>query len=337
MGLDAGEGEGRGEQHAEVVADVLGGDRFAELRLIGFGLEGSVQRDQEESGGCAGDDEQRDDLLAVAEAVRRADVVMLAAPDTAQRAIYEAEVAPNLKPGALLLFAHGFNIHFGRIVPAAGIDVGMVAPKGPGHLVRSVYVSGGGVPALFAIHQDASGTARARVMAYANGLGCTKAGIMETTFKDETESDLFGEQAVLCGGTAQLVKSAWETLVEAGYDPELAYFETMHELKLIVDLMYEEGIAGMRYSISDTAEYGDVTRGPRVITPTTKKTMQKILKEIQTGVYAQEFLLENQTSATKLNAMRRIGRQHQIEVVGNKLRDMMPWIKRNRLVDQSKN
>ena len=213
------------------------------------------------------------EVVTAAEAAKRADVIMIAIPDTAQKKAYESEIAPNLKPGALLLFAHGFNIHFKRITPAAGIDVGMVAPKGPGHLVRSVYVSGGGVPALFAVHQDATGTARARVMAYANGLGCTRAGIMETTFKDETESDLFGEQAVLCGGTAQLVKSAWETLVEAGYDPQLAYFETMHELKLIVDLMYRGGLDFMRFSISDSAEYGDYVSGPRIIDASVKARM----------------------------------------------------------------
>jgi len=266
------------------------------------------------------------EVLAVAEAVRRADVVMLAAPDTAQRAIYEAEIAPNLKPGALLLFAHGFNIHFGRIAPAAGIDVGMVAPKGPGHLVRSVYVAGGGVPALFAIHQDATGTARARTMAYANGLGCARAGIMETTFKDETESDLFGEQAVLCGGTSQLVKSAWETLVEAGYDPELAYFETLHELKLIVDLMYRGGLDFMRFSVSDTAEWGDYVSGPRIIDASVKARMKEVLGEIQDGTFARRWIAEDEAGRPEYRRLRAENSAHPIERVGKGLRRQMAFL-----------
>src|SRR5512144_935900 len=266
----------------------------------------------------------------VAEAVAAADLVMMLAPDEHQAKIYEEDVAPNLKQGAALAFAHGFNIHFGRIEPRLDLDVFMIAPKGPGHLVRSTYTQGGGVPALIAVQQDASGQARELALSYAAAIGAGRAGIIETTFREETETDLFGEQVVLCGGLTALAQAGFETLVEAGYAPEMAYFECLHELKLIVDLMYEGGIATMRYSISNTAEYGDLTRGPRIITEESKNEMRRILKEIQTGAYAQEFLLENQTGATKLNAMRRIGRQHQIEIVGGKLREMMPWIKRNR-------
>ena len=266
------------------------------------------------------------EVLTPTEAVKRANVVMIAAPDTAQKALYESEIAPNLSPGTLLLFAHGFNIHFGRIKPAAGIDVGMVAPKGPGHLVRSVYVSGGGVPALFAVAQDATGTARARTMAYANGLGCTRAGIMETTFKDETESDLFGEQAVLCGGTAQLVKSAWETLVEAGYDPELAYFETMHELKLIVDLMYRGGLDYMRFSVSDTAEWGDYTSGPRIIDASVKARMKEVLTEIQDGTFAKRWIAEDEAGRPEYRRLRAANSGHPIEKVGKALRHQMTFL-----------
>ena len=266
------------------------------------------------------------EVMTAAEAAKRADVIMIAVPDTAQKKMYEAEIAPNIKPGALLLFAHGFNIHFKRISPAEGIDVGMVAPKGPGHLVRSVYVSGGGVPALFAVHQDATGTARARVMAYANGLGCTRAGIMETTFKDETESDLFGEQAVLCGGTAQLVKSAWETLVEAGYDPQLAYFETMHELKLIVDLMYRGGLDFMRFSISDTAEYGDYVSGPRIIDASVKARMKEVLNEIQDGTFAKGWIAEDEAGRPNYKKLRTANSGHPIEKVGRELRRQMTFL-----------
>jgi len=242
-----------------------------------------------------------------------------------------------MKQGATLAFAHGFNIHFGQVMPRADLDVVMVAPKAPGHTVRSTYSQGGGVPMLIAIHQNPSGKARDMALSYAAAIGGGKAGIIETNFREETETDLFGEQTVLCGGTTALVQAGFEVLVEAGYAPEMAYFECLHELKLIVDLMYEGGIANMRYSISNNAEYGDVTRGPRIITEETKNEMRRILKEIQTGAYAQEFLLENKTGATKLNALRRIGRAHEIEQVGGKLREMMPWIKKNRLVDQTKN
>jgi ketol-acid reductoisomerase len=273
----------------------------------------------------------------VHEAVKGADFVMMLMPDEHIAKVYREDVVANMKKGATLAFAHGFNIHYDQVVPRQDLDVVMVAPKAPGHTVRGTYAQGGGVPMLIAVHQDQSKKARDMAMSYAAAIGGGKAGIIETTFKEETETDLFGEQAVLCGGCTALVQAGFETLVEAGYAPEMAYFECLHELKLIVDLMYEGGIANMRYSISNNAEYGDFTRGPRIITEQTKNEMRKILTEIQTGAYAQEFLLENQTGATKLNAMRRIGRQHAIEIVGGKLRDMMPWIKKNRLVDQSKN
>jgi ketol-acid reductoisomerase len=262
----------------------------------------------------------------VAEAVRRADAVMLAIPDTAQKAVYDADVEPNLRKGALLLFAHGFNIRFERIKPLAGIDVGMVAPKGPGHLVRSVYQAGGGVPALFAVEQDATGTARARVLAYARGIGATRAGVLETTFKEETETDLFGEQAVLCGGTAALVKMAFETLVKAGYQPELAYFETMHELKLIVDLMYRGGLNFMRFSVSDTAEYGDYVSGPRIIDERVRATMEAVLTDIQDGTFADRWIAENESGRAEFERLRAQDRDHQIEQVGARLRGAMPFL-----------
>jgi ketol-acid reductoisomerase len=271
------------------------------------------------------------------QAVQGADVVMILVPDEHQAALYRDTVEPNIKQGAALAFAHGFNIHFEQIVPRADLDVIMVAPKGPGHLVRSTYTQGGGVPSLIAVYQNASGKAREIALSYASANGGGRAGVIETNFREETETDLFGEQAVLCGGATALVQAGFETLVEAGYAPEMAYFECLHELKLIVDLMYEGGIANMRYSISNTAEYGDFTRGPRVITEQTKLEMKKILTEIQTGEFAREFILENQAGAAKLKALRRIGREHPIEVVGEKLRDMMPWIKANKIVDRSKN
>ncbi len=262
----------------------------------------------------------------VADAVREADVVMILVPDTVQKAVYEAEVAPNLRPGTLLMFAHGFNIHFGRIDPPAGIDVGMVAPKGPGHLLRSVYLAGGGVPALFAVHRDATGTARAKVLAYARALGCTRAGVLETTFAEETETDLFGEQSVLCGGTAALVKMAFETLVEAGYQPELAYFETMHELKLIVDLMYRGGLNFMRFSVSDTAEYGDYVSGPRIIDEHVRQTMRQVLAEIQDGSFARRWVAEYEAGGKEFARLRAQDRKHRIEQVGAALRAQMPFL-----------
>jgi ketol-acid reductoisomerase len=265
-------------------------------------------------------------VMDVAEAVRAGDVVMILVPDTAQKAVYDAEIGPNLRPGHLLMFAHGFNIHFGRIDPPAGVDVGMVAPKGPGHLVRSVYQAGGGVPALFAVHRDTTGTARARILAYARGLGCTRAGVLETTFAEETETDLFGEQSVLCGGTAALVKMSFETLVEAGYQPELAYFETMHELKLIVDLMYRGGLNFMRFSVSDTAEYGDYVSGPRVIDENVRATMRQLLKEIQDGSFARRWIAENDAGRPEFERLRAADREHQIEQVGAALRAQMAFL-----------
>jgi len=265
-------------------------------------------------------------VLTVADAVRVADVVMILVPDTAQKAVYDAEIAPSLRPGQLLMFAHGFNIHFKRIAPPASVDVGMVAPKGPGHLVRSVYQAGGGVPALFAVQQDASGTGRARTLAYARALGCTRAGILETTFAEETETDLFGEQSVLCGGTSALVKMAFETLVEAGYQPELAYFETMHELKLIVDLMYRGGLNFMRFSVSDTAEYGDYVSGPRIIDERVRTTMREVLAEIQDGSFAARWIRENETGRVEFEALRARDRDHRIEQVGAALRAQMPFL-----------
>ncbi|HEY7589460.1 MAG TPA: ketol-acid reductoisomerase [Candidatus Limnocylindrales bacterium] len=262
----------------------------------------------------------------VADAVREADVVMLLVPDTAQKAVYDKDIKPNLRPGQLLMFAHGFNIHFGRIDPPADIDVGMVAPKGPGHLLRSVYEQGGGVPALFAVHRDASGTARARVLAYARAIGNTRAGVLETTFKEETETDLFGEQALLCGGVSALVKAAFETLVEAGYQPELAYFETMHELKLIVDLMYRGGLNFMRFSVSDTAEYGDYVSGPRIVEGA-KATMRDVLAEIQSGQFAKRWVAEQESGGREFARLRAQDRDHQIEKVGAELRAKMPFVK----------
>ncbi|MDH5800732.1 MAG: ketol-acid reductoisomerase [Gammaproteobacteria bacterium] len=270
-------------------------------------------------------------------AVKNADVVMILAPDEHQAKLYRDNVAPNIKEGAALAFAHGFNIHFGQIEPRADLDVIMIAPKGPGHLVRSTYTQGGGVPSLIAVYQNASGKAKELALSYASANGGGRAGIIETNFREETETDLFGEQAVLCGGATALVQAGFETLVEAGYAPEMAYFECLHELKLIVDLMYEGGIANMRYSISNTAEYGDLTRGPRVITGETKDEMRRILTEIQNGEFAREFILENQSGAATLKAKRRIGREHQIEVVGEKLRSMMSWISKNKIVDKTKN
>ena len=276
-------------------------------------------------------------VKSVEEAVAWADIVMLLAPDEHQAAIYRNSVEPKLKQGAALAFAHGFNIHFQQILPRRDLDVFMIAPKGPGHLVRSTYTQGGGVPCLIAIHQDASGQAKALSLSYASANGGGRPGIIETTFKEETETDLFGEQVVLCGGLTALIQAGFETLVEAGYAPEMAYFECLHETKLIVDLIYEGGIANMRYSISNTAEYGDFTRGPRIITEETRKEMKKILNEIQTGRFAREFILENQSGAPVMKAERRISREHQIEQVGATLRAMMPWIAKNRLVDRDKN
>ncbi|MDN3546218.1 MAG: ketol-acid reductoisomerase [Roseateles asaccharophilus] len=276
-------------------------------------------------------------VAEIAEAVKAADVVMILLPDEQIAEVYKKEVEPNIKQGASLAFAHGFNVHYGQVTPRADLDVWMVAPKAPGHTVRGTYTQGGGVPHLIAVYADKSGKARDLALSYAAANGGGKAGIIETNFREETETDLFGEQAVLCGGTVELIKAGFETLVEAGYAPEMAYFECLHELKLIVDLIYEGGIANMNYSISNNAEYGEYVTGPRVVTEETKKAMKQCLKDIQTGEYAKSFILENKAGAPTLISRRRLTSEHQIEQVGEKLRAMMPWIKKNRLVDQSKN
>ncbi|HYJ00068.1 MAG TPA: ketol-acid reductoisomerase [Thermoleophilaceae bacterium] len=266
------------------------------------------------------------EVTTIADAASRGDVVMVLLPDEKQGKLWNEEIKDGIAPGNLLLFAHGFSIHFDQIDPGPGVDVGMVAPKGPGHLVRRQFTEGAGVPGLMAIHADDSGTARDLVLAYAKGIGCTRGGVIETTFKDETETDLFGEQAVLCGGVSELVRAGYETLVDAGYDPRLAYFECLHELKLIVDLMYEKGITGMRYSISNTAEYGDLTRGKRVITDDTRQAMKDILGEIQSGEFAREWIAENNAGQENFKRMREEQADHQIEREGKQLRSMMDWI-----------
>lgn len=271
------------------------------------------------------------EVATVANAVKSSDVVMMLVPDEKQAKLYKEEISQYLEVGNALVFAHGFNIHYGQIVPPAGVDVFMVAPKGPGHMVRRTYTEGSGVPCLIAVHQDATGLARELALAYSNGIGGARAGVLETTFKDETETDLFGEQAVLCGGCTALIKAGFETLVEAGYAPENAYFECLHEMKLIVDLMYQGGMAAMRYSISDTAEYGDYMIGNRIVTDETKKEMKKVLTEIQDGTFARNWLMENQVGRPQFNAMRRMESEHPIEKVGTELRDMMSWIDTKKL------
>jgi len=266
------------------------------------------------------------EVTSVGDAASRGDVVMVLLPDEKQGEIWESEIRDGIAEGNLLMFAHGFSIHFGTIEPGPGVDVGMVAPKSPGHLVRRQYQEGRGVPGLAAVHQDATGNARDLVLAYAKGIGCTRAGVIETTFKDETETDLFGEQSVLCGGVTELVRAGFETLVEAGYDPRLAYFECLHELKLIVDLMYEKGITGMRYSISNTAEYGDLTRGPKVVTEESRRAMKKILSDIQSGDFAREWIAENRAGQENFQRMREEQQGHEIEKVGSELRSHMDWI-----------
>jgi ketol-acid reductoisomerase len=267
-------------------------------------------------------------VTTVANAAQQADVIQILLPDEHQAKVYQEEIKPYLTTGKSLVFSHGFNIHFGQIVPPADVDVFMVAPKSPGHMVRRVYTEGAGVPALFAVYQDASGQAQDMALAYAKGIGSTRAGVLETSFKEETETDLFGEQAVLCGGASELVKAGFDTLVEAGYQPEIAYFECLHELKLIVDLMYEGGVSYMRYSISDTAQYGDMTVGKRIVTDETRKEMKKVLTEIQNGEFAKNWLLENQANRPAFNAMTKMGENHLIEKVGKELRGMMTWLKK---------
>jgi ketol-acid reductoisomerase len=265
-------------------------------------------------------------VLSAAEAARRGDMVIMLVPDDVQARLYRSDVAAELKAGKVLMFAHGFNIHFNQIVAPKDVDVIMVAPKGPGHLVRRQYEEGKGVPSLIAVHQDASGRAKELALAYAKGIGATRAGVIETTFAEETETDLFGEQAVLCGGVTELIMAGFDTLVEAGYQPEIAYFECLHELKLIVDLIWEHGISGMRYSISDTAEYGDLTRGPVVIDEATRDRLRRMLADIRSGAFAREWILENQAGRPVFNALQRQGKEHPIEVVGKRLRAMMSWI-----------
>jgi len=276
-------------------------------------------------------------VAEIADAVKSADIVMLLLPDEQIASVYKNDVEPHIKQGASLAFAHGFNVHYGQVVPRADLDVWMVAPKAPGHTVRSTYTQGGGVPHLIAVHADKSGKARDLALSYAAANGGGKAGVIETNFREETETDLFGEQAVLCGGAVELIKAGFETLTEAGYAPEMAYFECLHELKLIVDLIYEGGIANMNYSISNNAEYGEYVTGPKIVTDETKQAMRQALKDIQTGEYAKSFILENRAGAPTLLSRRRLTAEHPIEQVGEQLRAMMPWIKKNRLVDQSKN
>ncbi|VBB06887.1 ketol-acid reductoisomerase [Lucifera butyrica] len=287
--------------------------------IVGL-YEGSKSREKAEAQGLK--------VAAVSQAVAVADITMILIPDEKQAKVYREEIAPNLKDGAALAFAHGFNIHFNQIIPPANIDVFMVAPKGPGHLVRRVFTEGGGVPCLMAVQQDYTGKARELALAYARGIGGTRAGVLVTTFQEETETDLFGEQAVLCGGVTALIKAGFETLVEAGYQPESAYFECMHEMKLIVDLLYEGGMAAMRYSVSDTAEYGDYVTGPRIITDATKAEMKKVLAEIQDGTFARNWILENQANRPSFTATRRKEANHPIEAVGKELRGMMGWLKK---------
>ncbi|WP_372784126.1 ketol-acid reductoisomerase [Phenylobacterium sp.] len=276
-------------------------------------------------------------VMSVADAAKWADAVMVLAPDELQRDIYKADIAPNIRDGAALLFAHGLNVHFNLIEPAPGIDVLMVAPKGPGHTVRGEYQKGGGVPCLIAVHQDATGGAMDLGLAYASAIGGGRSGIIETNFREECETDLFGEQAVLCGGLVELIRAGFETLVEAGYAPEMAYFECLHEVKLIVDLIYEGGIANMNYSISNTAEYGEYVSGPRVVTAETKAEMKRILDDIQSGRFVRDFMQENAVGAPSFKATRKRGAEHQIEEVGQRLRAMMPWITKNKLVDTARN
>ena len=324
--------------------------RGKKVAIVGYGSQGHAHANNLkdsgvdvvvcERGGSASEAKARNagfSVVATPEAVAGADVVMMLVPDEHQAKVYREEIGPDLKKGAALGFAHGFNIHFEQIVPREDLDVIMIAPKGPGHLVRSTYLQGGGVPSLIAVYQNASGQAREIALSYASANGGGRAGVIETTFREECETDLFGEQVVLCGGLTALIQNGFETLVEAGYAPEMAYFECLHEVKLIVDLIYEGGIANMRYSISNTAEYGDLTRGPRLITDGTKQEMKRILREIQTGQFAREFIGENLAGAPVLKAGRRLSAEHPIEQVGAKLRDMMPWIKANKIVDQSRN
>jgi ketol-acid reductoisomerase len=323
--------------HNNINEEVLHSKKIA---IIGYGSQGHAHAlNLKESGfdvvvglrgGKSWDKAVQDgvDVCSVAEATAAADIIMVLLPDEHQPKVYEESIKPHLQPGNALVFAHGFNIHFSQIVPPADVDVFLVAPKGPGHLVRRTYTEGAGVPALYAVYQDYSGQARELALAYAKGIGSARAGVLETTFQEETETDLFGEQAVLCGGATSLIKAGFETLVEAGYQPEVAYFECLHELKLIVDLLYEGGLSNMRYSISDTAQWGDFVSGPRVVNEDTKARMKDILKDIQTGVFAKGWILENQANRPQFNAINRNENNHLIEQVGRELRALMPFIKK---------
>jgi ketol-acid reductoisomerase len=310
------------------------------IGIIGFGSQGHAHAQNLRDSGCdvlvaeAKDTEGWKaakkagfTVTDAATVAKESDIIVMLVPDTLQAKVYREAIQKELSAGKMLMFAHGFNIHFGQILPPENIDVTMIAPKCPGHMLRRVYTEGSGAPAIIAVHQDASGKAKNIALAYARGIGCTKAGVIETTFAEETETDLFGEQTVLCGGVTSMVKAGFETLVEAGYQPEIAYFECFHELKLIVDLMYQGGLSYMRYSVSDTAEYGDYTRGPRIIDELVKDRMRQILAEIQTGSFAREWILENQAGRPVYNALKKMDAQHQIEIVGEKLRSMMPWLR----------
>jgi len=309
--------------------------------IIGYGSQGHAHAQNLRDSGCQvvvaearGSEawkkakESGFDVLMAAEVAKQADIIVMLAPDNLHRDIYYQSIEKGLAPGNTLMFAHGFNIHYGQIIPPPGIDVNMIAPKCPGHMLRQLYTEDKGSPAIVAVHQDASGKARDIALAYARGIGCSRAGIIETTFAEETETDLFGEQTVLCGGISALIKAGFETLVEAGYQPEIAYFEVCHELKLIIDLIYQGGLSYMRYSVSDTAEYGDYTRGPRVIDEMVKDEMEQILAEIQDGSFAKEWILENQAGRPVYNALKRLDEEHPLELVGQELRQMMPWLKK---------
>ncbi len=311
------------------------------IGIIGYGSQGHAQAQNLRDSGCQAIVGEADgspgwksakeagfEVLSAAEVAKRADLIVVLIPDTMQRDIYYNSIKQGLVPGNMLMFAHGFNIHYGQITPPPDIDVTMIAPKCPGHMLRQLYTEGAGPPALIAVHQDASGKARDIALAYARGIGCARAGVLETTFPEETETDLFGEQAVLCGGASSLIKAGFETLVEAGYQPEIAYFEVLHELKLIVDLIYQGGLSYMRYSVSDTAEYGDYTRGPRIIDDMVRDEMRQILAEVQDGSFAKEWILENQAGRPVYNALKRMDEEHPIELVGQALRQMMSWLKK---------
>ncbi|RAQ95225.1 ketol-acid reductoisomerase [Thermogemmatispora tikiterensis] len=322
---------------ADANLELIQGKRVA---VIGYGSQGHAHALNMRDNGCnvviglpAGSKSREKaeadglQVMATADAAAQADIIMLLIPDQYHREVFERDIRPGLAPGKMLMVAHGFSIHYSQIVPPADIDVAMVAPKSPGHMMRRLFTEGVGVPALWAVHQDATGQAEALTLAYARAVGCTRAGVLRTTFAEETETDLFGEQAVLCGGVTALIRAGFETLVEAGYQPEVAYFECLHEMKLIVDLMYQGGMSYMRYSISDTAEYGDYVSGPRIINEQVRNEMRKILREIQDGTFATRWILENQAGRPAFQAMRRANAQHQIEQVGSELRAMMPWLK----------